>query len=133
MKKLNVIVPIAILIISIITIYLLVSTRDNAFTLDDYENYLRDFKTDIVLGPIKDAKTAKEHAKKIFMETFEQEKANEPYYAWYDKKNKVWLVEEEFCKGCKFDFLNVCGCAGGPATIIIQEQDGKVLALWNWK
>jgi len=98
------------------------------FKINEYNRYIDEFQSDKVLGPIDNAKTAKEKAESVWIEMFgESIKQEKPYKVFFDKSNDVWLVTGSMHRSL---FGEV---KGGVANIIIKKSDGKVLAVWHDK
>lgn len=130
-KKLLVITAVsAIVIILLITLVIFLSARGDqkktTFNLSDYNTYIEKYPSDIVLGPIDNAVTAKEKAESVCIEMFgESIIKQQPYKAYFDKETNTRLVTGSGVKtllGSK---------KSGVPYIIIQNSDGKVLAVWR--
>lgn len=57
----------------------------------------------------------------MYGERIEEEK---PYQLYYDSKNKIWLVTGTFSKEYTF---------GGVASALIENDTGRILAVWHGK
>jgi len=96
-----------------------------SFSYDDYkdENLIQ-FPSDKILGAVPDAETAREQAESVWVEVYgEQVKFDKPYQVFYDEKNCVWLVQGTLRSNMH----------GGVANILIDNDTGKVLAVWHGK
>ncbi len=92
------------------------------FSILNYTRELTEFSSYIELGEIQNSEEAKNAAEKIWVETFgESVKNKKPYRVSFDEENQIWLV--------RGSYLLV---PGGPH-ILIQKEDGKVLAVWHDK
>ena len=98
------------------------------FNLETYEEEF-DELIDISLEKIENSEDAKIKAKKVFLKKYDKKDVikNEPFTVSYDDKNKVWLVEGTYEFEC---YLPNVGCSGGIMHILIQENNGVVLAIW---
>jgi hypothetical protein len=93
------------------------------FKLSDYQRYLDNYSSDKVTIEIKNAKIAREQSEKIWIEMFGVSiKNKKPYKVFYDKVNKVWLIQGSIPENWD----------GGIPYILI-KTDGKVLAVWHSK
>ena len=105
------------------------------FHVEDYEYFVNQFPSDRVLGPIDSAEMAKEKAEFVWIEIYGYEvQDKKPYKILYDKENRIWMVQGEL----NLNFLTdnkelIIPAFGGVPYIIIQEWDGKVLAVWHDK
>lgn len=98
------------------------------FNISEYSNYIVDFPSEKVLGHVDNAESAKERAESVLLELYgESIKDEKPYRVLFDESSEVWLVTGSMPKSL---FGNV---KGGVANIIIQQSDGKVLAVWHDK
>ena len=97
--------------------------RADEFSLDDYKREITIFSSDKILGSVPDAKTARKLAVQIWTEIYGSETINgeKPFLVYFDDVNQVWLVTGSLPWGYK----------GGVAYILIQKEDGKVLADWH--
>lgn len=94
------------------------------FDLGNYTDIIAEFPSDKVLGPTVSAKEAKEKAEAVWIEIYGEEvKKEKPYRVSYDENTMTWLVQ-----GYLPSYM-----IGGTAHILIQETDGKVLAVWHYK
>ena len=94
------------------------------FVLNDYQFYIENFSSEENVGNIIDAKDAIKKAEKIWIKLYgESIKKEKPYQVFYDERNCVWLVQGTLRSNIK----------GGVANILIQNETGKVLAVWHDK
>ena len=92
------------------------------FDLNDYQYYIDNFPSEENVGNITDEKDAIKKAEKIWIKLYgESIKKEKPYQLFYDEKNDVWLVQGTLQSNMK----------GGVANILIQNETGKVLAVWH--
>lgn len=95
------------------------------FSLKDYSYELASFPSDLAVEPIEDAADAREKACSVLVNVFGEEKINnqKPLMTCYDKDSDTWLV---------YGTLSPL-TLGGTAHIIINAEDGAVLAIWHTK
>ena len=95
-----------------------------AFNLNDYQYYIDNFPSEENVGNIIDAKDAIKKAEKIWIKLYgESIKKEKPYQVFYDENNGIWLVRGTLRSNMK----------GGVANILIQNETGKILAVWHDK
>lgn len=95
-----------------------------AGNLMDYNNYLNLNKDNPAITYVPDAKTARELAEVILYPIFgESINKRKPFIVEFDDKNQVWIVKGQLPQN--YD--------GGVPYIIIQKNDGKILAVWHTK
>lgn len=99
------------------------------YKLEHYEYYLERFSSDKVLGPVENERMAKEKAEEVWIEIYGEDvmKNKKPYSVAFDSESQTWYVSS--AQSQRFLFLPY----GGWANIIIQKEDGKVLAVWHTK
>ncbi len=94
------------------------------FSVLEYQTFIKEFPSDKIIGEIPDAKTVKTRAEKIWNEIYgEDVKNSRPYKVYFDPRNEIWLVTGTLPKYM----------VGGVPYILIQKDDGKVLAIWHTK
>ena len=129
-KKTSVIICAIILFIGGVVAILLFNQKPKVgqFNFVEYSNYIIDFPSNIVLGPVNNAESAKDKAQSVWLQLYgESIKDEKPYQVFFDESNEMWLVTGSMPK-CLFDTTK-----GGVANIIIRKSDGKVLAVWHDK
>ena len=95
-----------------------------AFESNDYQYYVDNFPSEENVGNIIDAKDAIKKAEKIWIKLYgESMKKEKPYQVFYDENTGIWLVQGTL----RSDMM------GGVANILIQNETGKVLAVWHDK
>ena len=95
-----------------------------AFESNDYQYYVDNFPSEENVGNIIDAKDAIKKAEKIWIKLYgESMKKEKPYQVFYDENTGIWLVQGTLRSDMK----------GGVANILIQNETGKVLAVWHDK
>ena len=95
-----------------------------AFEFNDYQYYVDNFPSEENVGNIIDAKDAIKKAEKIWIKLYgESMKKEKPYQVFYDENTGIWLVQGTLRSDMK----------GGVANILIQNETGKVLAVWHDK
>lgn len=126
-KKILILIPI-LLICGVM--YMSIFRADNKepigkFSLNEYQYFIENFPSDKVLGNISNASKAKEEAEKVWIEIYGEDvkKDIKPYVVMYDETSKTWLVTGTLPKNM----------LGGVPNIIIQGNNGKVLAVWHDK
>ena len=102
------------------------------FCLDDYKDEIQIFSTDINVGPVKDAKTAGEKARQLWIEKYgkvdmseyfgypEDPSHGSPLQVYYDKTQDCWLIHGT---------TKAMILMSRPYAII--QSDGTVVAVWN--
>lgn len=95
------------------------------FLLDEYQQYMIEFSSDKILGKVPTAKEAQKEAEQIWIEKYGKNipNAKKPYKVFFDQSNNVWLVTGSLHKNT----------VGGIPYVLIQKEDGKVLAIWHSK
>ena len=92
--------------------------REDRFCLAAIE----DFPSDKYLGEVLTAEDAIMHAEKEWVTLYGDEVLNDkPYAVYYDAEMDVWFVRGSLPDGYK----------GIVARILIQKDDGKILAVWR--
>ncbi len=100
------------------------SPKVKDFDLNDYQHYIDNFPSEEELGSVIDSKDAIKKAELIWINMYgEIIKKEKPYQVFYDEKKKVWLIRGTLKADIK----------GGVANILIQNKNGKVLAVWHEK
>ena len=95
-----------------------------AFEFNDYQYYIDNFPSEENVGNIIDAKDAIKKAEKIWIKLYgESIKKEKPYQVFYDENNGIWLVQGTLRSNMK----------GGVANILIQNETGKIVAVWHDK
>ena len=98
--------------------------RVQSFSLDEYQRMIAQFPSDKVLGPVADTDDLLQKAEAVWTEIYgEQVREEKPYRIFYDEQNAVWLVS-----GSLKPFR-----LGGTAQILVENDTGKVLAVWHGK
>ena len=94
------------------------------FKSSDYQYYIDNFPSEENVGNIIDAKDAIKKAEKIWIKLYgESIKKEKPYQVFYDENNGIWLVQGTLRSNMK----------GGVANILIQNETGKIVAVWHDK
>ena len=76
------------------------------------------------LGPVLDEETAIVLAEEQWLKIYGEHVLDlKPYQVLYDAENEVWLVKGVLPKSQ----------IGGVPYLLIQKEDGKVLAIWHDK
>ncbi len=95
-----------------------------AFEIDDYSDIIKEFPSEENLGSISDAKELVKKAEALWIKQFgNRVKKEKPYQVFYDEKSGTWLVRGSL-KGTS---------NGGTANILVENDTGRVLALWHDK
>ena len=94
------------------------------FVVSDYQYYIESFPSEENLGSISNAKDAAIRAETIWIKTYGKcVKKEKPYQIFYDAQNEVWLIQGSLRSNMM----------GGVANILIENDTGKVLAVWHEK
>lgn len=94
------------------------------FDINDYQYYIDNCPTNKNLGSIYDAEDAIAKAETIWIEMYGKRiKQEKPYQVFYDEKEKVWLIHGSLRSNMM----------GGVSNILIENDTGKVLAIWHEK
>lgn len=141
MKKCIAIIVIMLLIVAVadgVLQYKIVTEVRN-FDVSEYSEYIEDYSLyesagePEYIGSIPDAKTLKTLAYDLWMEIYgERMKDEKPYIVYYDEVNRVWHIKGTMPFSLRSDVFGLKRF-GGVAHLIVQETDGKVLALWHDK
>lgn len=119
---------IIIIIVSIFLFALLMffidKYRVRYFSIHDYIGNISDSKTNI--GEISNSFDLRKKAKKIWKNTFENEKM---YYVFYDSVEDVWMLTGSLPLYCKIPFVT---CMGGVGYLVVRG-DGTVIEMWHTK
>ena len=96
------------------------------FDVDDYCDEIQTFPSDLVFGPVRTKREAKQIAFDVFSEMTNTRLWGRPrdWGVCYDNENHVWMVAISFADKRTL---------GGSLHIIIREDDGAVLARWGYK
>lgn len=95
-----------------------------SFDVADYYDYIVQFPSDKILGPVDSEEVAKEKAQEVWLELYgESVEEKKPYTVFFDESSETWLVKGSLPK----DRI------GGVPYILIEKLDGKVLAIWHSK
>ena len=127
-RKKNVILLLLILVIFIGGVCMIIiqnkAPNVKAFDFNDYQYYIDNFSSEENVGNIIDAKDAIKKAEKIWIKLYgESVKKEKPYQVFYDENNDIWLVQGTLRSNMM----------GGVANILIQNETGKILAVWHDK
>ena len=94
------------------------------FKSSDYQYYIDNFSSEENVGSIIDAKDAIKKSEIIWIKLYgENIKKEKPYKVFYDAKSEIWLVQGTLRSNMM----------GGVANILIDNDTGKVLAVWHDK
>jgi len=86
------------------------------------EDYLKNFESDEILGPITDKYDALEKAEFLWVEIYGKDvRRKKPHRLAYDESEGVWLVKGSLPRNK----------LGGVPHILIRGSDGKVLYVWH--
>ena len=100
------------------------SPEIGSFDFDDYQDFVAAFPSgEIVENPSNLNKLVADTEKiwvKIYGENIKRQK---PYQVFHDKENGVWLVQGTLQPNTM----------GGVANILVENDTGKVLAIWHDK
>ena len=94
------------------------------FKSSDYQYYIDNFSSEENVGSIIDAKDAIKKSETIWIKLYgENIKKEKPFKVFYDAKSEIWLVQGTLRSNMM----------GGVANILIDNDTGKVLAVWHDK
>ena len=94
------------------------------FKLSEYQYFIDNFSSEENLGSISDSKELLKKVEVIWIEQYgERIKKQKPYQVFYDEANGVWLVQGTLRSNRM----------GGVANILVDNDTGKVLAVWHDK
>lgn len=116
-------------IIIIIVVFHNQANKVKKFSVSDYSTEIKNFPSEITLGPIPDAPAASQQAESVWINTFGETVEDEkPYIVSFDSENGVWLITGTLPPNTQ-DRITL----GGVAYILMRKEDGKVLAVWHTK
>ena len=92
-----------------------------SFDLDKYSyHYEKPYDSYVYLGEIKTSAEARRKAEKLWKAVYgDWVVFKKPYHVFFDEENRVWFVTGDWYGETDCPYL------------LIQEEDGKVLALWS--
>ena len=94
------------------------------FDVSEYQSYIESCSSEENLGNISDSKDLLKKVEAIWIKKYgERIKKQKPYQVFYDKDNDIWLVSGTL----RFHVM------GGVAHILVEDDTGKVLAIWHDK
>lgn len=100
------------------------SPEVKTFDVSEYQYYIDNFSSEDNLGFISDSKELLKKVEVIWIKQYgERIKNQKPYQVFYDEVNGVWLVHGTLRSNIK----------GGVANILVDNDTGKVLAVWHYK
>lgn len=100
------------------------SPEIKTFGVSEYQYYIDNFSSEDNLGFISDSEDLLKKVEVIWTKQYgEHIKTQKPYQVFYDEANGVWLVHGTLRSNM----------TGGVAYILIDNDTGKVLALWHDK
>ena len=95
-----------------------------SFNVDEYQYYIDNFSSEDNLGPISEISDLLRKVEAIWINKYGEDiKAEKPYQVFYDEKTNVWLVQGTLRSNM----------VGGVANILVENDTGKVLAIWHGK
>ena len=95
-----------------------------SFDLIDYQDYIDNFSSDKNIDIGNDIKIMLEKVENIWVQEYGDDvKKQKPYEVFYDETSKVWLVRGTLPSDT----------VGGVANILVDNDTGKVLAIWHDK
>ena len=127
-RKKNVLLLLLILVIFIGGVFMVIVQNKppvvENFKSSDYQYYIDNFSSEENVGSIIDAKDAIKKSEIIWIKLYgENIKKEKPYKVFYDAKSEIWLVQGTLRSNMM----------GGVANILIDNDTGKVLAVWHDK
>ena len=100
------------------------SPEIKSFEVSEYQYYIDNFSSEDNLGFISDSKELLKKVEVIWIKQYgERIKNQKPYQVFYDEANGMWLVHGTL----RSNML------GGGANILVDNDTGKVLAVWHDK
>ena len=100
------------------------SPEIKTFEVSEYQYYIDNFLSEDNLGFISDSKELLKKVEVIWIKQYgERIKNQKPYQVFYDEANGIWLVHGTL----RSNML------GGVANILVDNDTGKVLAVWHDK
>lgn len=128
MRKNNVILLIFIVVMLIGVILIMAVQRNSlsikSFDVSDYQYFIENFSSEENLGNISNAEDAVIKAENVWLKIYgEHVKREKPYQVFYDAENEVWLIQGSLRPNMM----------GGVSNILIENDTGKVLAVWHDK
>ena len=100
------------------------SPEIKTFEVSEYQYYIDNFSSEENVGSIIDAKDAIKKSEIIWIKLYgENIKKEKPFKVFYDAKSEIWLVQGTLRSNMM----------GGVANILIDNDTGKVLAVWHDK
>ena len=100
------------------------SPEIKTFEVSEYQYYIDNFPSEDNLGFISDSKDLLKKVEVIWINKYgERIKDQKPYQVFYDEKNSIWLVQGTLRTNMM----------GGVANILVDNNTGKVLAIWHDK
>ena len=127
-RKKNVFLLLLILVIFIGGVFMVIVQNKSPvvgnFKSSDYQYYIDNFSSEENVGSIIDAKDAIKKSEIIWIKLYgENIKKEKPFKVFYDAKSEIWLVQGTLRSNMM----------GGVANILIDNDTGKVLAVWHDK
>ena len=127
-RKKNVFLLLLILVIFIGGVFMVIVQNKSPvvenFKSSDYQYYIDNFSSEENVGSIIDAKDAIKKSEIIWIKLYgENIKKEKPFKVFYDAKSEIWLVQGTLRSNMM----------GGGANILIDNDTGKVLAVWHDK
>ena len=100
------------------------SPEIKTFEVSEYQYYIDNFSSEDNLGFISDSKELLKKVEVIWIKQYgERIKNQKPYQVFYDEANGIWLVHGTLRSNMM----------GGVANILVDNDTGKVLAVWHDK
>ena len=100
------------------------SPEIKTFEVSEYQYYIDNFSSEDNLGFISDSKDLLKKVEVIWIKQYGKRIKNQkPYQVFYDEANGIWLVQGTL----RSDMM------GGVANILVDNDTGKVLAVWHDK
>ena len=94
------------------------------FDVSEYQYYINNYSSEESLGFISDEKDLLKKVEVIWIKKYGERIKNEkPYQVFYDEENGIWLVQGTLRSNMM----------GGVANILVENDTGKVLAVWHDK
>ena len=113
-----------LIVVAILVINHWYKVKVGEFSLRDYQTYIEQFPSDIIVGAVETENEAITIAEDIWTDVYGKNvQFKKPYKVFYDADSEVWLVQ-----GSLPFYQN-----GGVPYILIEKESGRVLAVWHDK
>lgn len=127
-------ITIGILLVLLVTLIGILTWQTQAqvgeFSLEECSFYLWDEPADYGFGEIASAKEARAAAEAVWVQVYGEDAACcKPYSVYYDGENTAWLVHGNH--DLLAFYYGIYVRLGGEPYVILNQEDGQVLAAWH--